>query len=562
MDDVLRNVETYSHGKLNFMVGLCESINLPNVIDKHLEQHQGRPAEIPYSVLAEMMLVNMCDDHHPLYILNEYFMDKDLEGIFHYPINLSQINDDRFEGYLDALYKAGPRKIFSELAANAFATYGITVKNINYDTTSKVMWGLYDTPDGKEDVIAIDFGHSKDKREDKKQLKMGIGVAEGVIVDAKVLSGNKDDKTYNFDNLDDVNGVLENLNISKESFFYIADSTLFTEDNLNKAKSKDIKVITRIPDNTNVVKTFINDAISNMETLTPFTIQNSKDKNVEYKICERNGKYKGIDLKYAVCYSYGLVDSKKRTIEKNIVKEFAEIEKIIKLYNKRDFACLIDTEKEIEKLISKEFKKLKYHNVSLSVVSEEKKRRGRPSKEEQNQNIEYKYSLNINASKDEKKIDYELTSSCIFVLCSNDTAITAEEILKEYKTQDSVEKKFQQLKSPHFVNALYLKTPERIEAMAYMILISIMVLSVAEHVVRRGLKKDNDKIIGPGKIKMSHPTLVAIFSIFINVRIRVVQIGKRTEREFVRPLNDSILKVLKYLDIPESIFVQGFKKQY
>lgn len=90
-----------------------------------------------------------------------------------------------------------------------------------------------------------------------------------------------------------------------------------------------------------------------------------------------------------------------------------------------------------------------------------------------------------------------------------------------------------------------------------MILISIMVLSIAEYVVRRGLKKDNEKIIGPGKIKMSRPTLWAIFDIFITVRIRVIKEGNSTERQFVNPLSDSIQKVLKYLGIPEDIFIKG-----
>ena len=56
-------------------------------------------------------------------------------------LNLSQINDDRFGKFLDAFYEASPRKIFGELSSQAFANYGIEVTNINYDTTSKVMWG-------------------------------------------------------------------------------------------------------------------------------------------------------------------------------------------------------------------------------------------------------------------------------------------------------------------------------------------------------------------------------------------------------------------------------------
>lgn len=82
MGNTFDNIETYSHGKLNFKVGLCERINLPEVFNKYFEQQMGRPAEIPYGILAEMMLANMCDDHHPLYILDEYFLYKDLEGIF------------------------------------------------------------------------------------------------------------------------------------------------------------------------------------------------------------------------------------------------------------------------------------------------------------------------------------------------------------------------------------------------------------------------------------------------------------------------------------------------
>lgn len=110
------------------------------------------------------------------------------------------------------------------------------------------MWGEYDTPDGKIGAISINFGHSKQKREDKKQIKLGIGTANGVIVDAKVLSGNKDDKTYNNENLDDVNSVIERFDISKEDFYYIADSALFTKENLEKAKDK-IKLITIATEN-------------------------------------------------------------------------------------------------------------------------------------------------------------------------------------------------------------------------------------------------------------------------------------------------------------------------
>ena len=108
-----------------------------------------------------MMIVNICDDHPPLDRLNEYYGMEDLEGIFHYPISLNQINDDRFGKFLDAFYEAGAREIFSQLSSQAFMNYGIKITNINFDTASKVMWGNYEIPEGKEGVISITFGHSK-----------------------------------------------------------------------------------------------------------------------------------------------------------------------------------------------------------------------------------------------------------------------------------------------------------------------------------------------------------------------------------------------------------------
>lgn len=68
---------------------------------------------------------------------------------------------------------------------------------------------------------------------------MGVGTANGIIADTKVVSGNKGDKTYNHQNLDEVDNLLERANSSKEDFYYIADCSLFTEKNIIKAKEKD-----------------------------------------------------------------------------------------------------------------------------------------------------------------------------------------------------------------------------------------------------------------------------------------------------------------------------------
>ncbi len=278
MENILENVRTYFHGKMNFVAGICEKLKVSEIIEKSLSKSNGRKPDISYGTLAEMMIVNLCDSHKPLYLIQEYYEQKDLEGIFNTEIDIEQLNDDRFGNYLDQLYAAGPRKVFSEISTQAFATYGLTIKNINYDTTSKVMWGEYESIEGKAGEISITFGHSKQKRGDKKQIKMGIGVANGIIVDAKVLSGNVDDKTYNNENLDDVDAVLERTHTDKKDFYYIADSSFFTETNILKAESKNIKFITRVPETTNLSKELIRKALKERFNAKTVVFKNAQKK--------------------------------------------------------------------------------------------------------------------------------------------------------------------------------------------------------------------------------------------------------------------------------------------
>lgn len=69
--------------------------------------------------------------------MQEYFENVDIKGIFNADVVVEQLNDDRFGGFLDKFYEAGPRKIFSDISITALSIYGLNIKNVNYDTTSK-----------------------------------------------------------------------------------------------------------------------------------------------------------------------------------------------------------------------------------------------------------------------------------------------------------------------------------------------------------------------------------------------------------------------------------------
>ncbi len=64
-----------------------------------------------------------------------------------------------------------------------------------------------------------------------------------------------------------------------------------------------------------------------------------------------------------------------------------------------------------------------------------------------------------------------------------------EKLLSLYKSQQSVEKGFRFLKSPDFlVSSLYLKKPERIEALLMVMTCCLMVYAALKHTIRTELK--------------------------------------------------------------------------
>lgn len=559
---VPEDIETFngwSEGRLQLIVGLCEKMGVKDIFNKHLQKKTGRPSDIPPGIEAEVMIAGICIDegYRPLYAMQDYYEYKDLTGIFHHPMKLSQLNDDRFGDFLDDFYNAGPRRIFMEISARAFAEYGIAVRNINYDTTSHVMWGEYENtgnslgPEGDISHISIDFGHSKNKRGDKKQIKIGLGTTNGVITDAKLLSGNMDDKTYNKENLEDVDQLLTQMKVNRREFYYIADAALFTAENIKKANQYDIMYITRMPDHIKVAKECI--ATPLPEHAQTLILENAQGKKLAYRFIEKQVEYEGNPCKIAVIHSAALEPIKRKTSLRNVEKEKKKLDQEKKKYDKRLFTCSTDAEKEAALFEKKVTSKLKYHQVTFTIIEKTKNRPGRPSKDKTQDSGIIEYQIQMNVSVDESRIEENIRKECTFILCSNDLSITGENLLREYKTQSDVEKRFKVLKSPQFMNSLFLKTPQRVEALVYLLLISLMMLTVAERVVRDELKKRGEVVYGIEKRKVKEPTLTTILKIMDRMRVTTFLSDGKIQRK-IRNTDESCQKIIQFLRLPASCF--------
>ena len=84
--------------------------------------------------------------------------------------------------------------------------------------------------------------------------------------------------------------------------------------------------------------------------------------------------------------------------------------------------------------------------------------------------------------------------------------LPGEDHLKEYKAQNNLKTSFKFLKDPLFVGPIYLKKPKRVEVLAYVLLIALLLFGILERRVREAMKTESKPLIIPGKVKTFTPT--------------------------------------------------------
>lgn len=143
-----------------------------------------------------------------------------------------------------------------------------------------------------------------------------------------------------------------------------------------------------------------------------------------------------------------------------------------------------------------------------------------------------------------------------FVLLTNvpedgEMAHAPGEILAAYKEQHGIERNFGFLKDPLIVNDIFLKKPERIEVLGFVLLVSLLVWNLMEHVMRSYLKRTDSTIPGWDNKPTRKPTsfMMAIkFKGVLVVRIRGMWY-------FTVPLTDELEQYVRALGLSEDLLL-------
>jgi len=128
--------------------------------------------------------------------------------------------------------------------------------------------------------------------------------------------------------------------------------------------------------------------------------------------------------------------------------------------------------------------------------------------------------------------------------------LRSKELLRAYHDQHSVEQKFGFLKDPVIVDALFLKTPRRIEALGLILVLALMIWRLMERTMRVSLKGSGTTVTGWNKRTTSRPTAFMITTKFPSVIVL-----RTAERRFLCEPLDSIQRgFLSILGLSQEVF--------
>jgi transposase len=127
----------------------------------------------------------------------------------------------------------------------------------------------------------------------------------------------------------------------------------------------------------------------------------------------------------------------------------------------------------------------------------------------------------------------------------NTEELSSEEMLREYKAQQSYERGFRFLKDPLFLaDSVFLKTPQRIETMGMLMGLCLLVYSIGQRKLRNELQSRGEMIKNQlGKL-INRPTMRWIFQELQGIHVVVIN-GEK----MVSNLTDKILNILQYFSI-------------
>jgi transposase len=339
----------------------------------------------------------------------------------------------------------------------------------------------------------------------------------GIAVAGSTMDGNTSDIEWNQKALE---LVKETFGERLDQVTYIADSKLINLPTFKQLMDPDKKVrfISRCPSNfyDKVAGKCIKRAYEDNQWREAGRIGKG-ERACTYQLQEFTQEIEGYDTRLIVVRTSA---GEERFIKK-IDQYYEKVEKDILLVSQKAFACEADARKEWERFQKVHKNNLLCCTANFEEEKIEKRPRGNPGKNPKPPKIESIWHLCIRIEgEDTTAVENLRQEEECFVLI---TGIAKDEmdgadVLRQYKDQSIVEVQFKLLKEPALAATIFLKTPERINALVMLLNVSLLIRALIQYKVRKSVTETQEELprIGWDNRKLENPTIKFVVEVLQN----------------------------------------------
>ncbi|EIV4462092.1 IS1634 family transposase [Salmonella enterica] len=515
---------------LGLVAAMCDELGIAAMIDTLLPKMH--PAKVSHGQAFVAMLLNGLGFHSgTLHMFPLFFASKPVERLIGPGISADDLNDDVLGRCLDALFEADVSSLYQVLSEKVVAHLGLQGTAVHLDITSFHVDGVYDCADGEQTGrLQLVQGYSRDHRPDLNQVVLEL-ICEneaGLPVYMQAMSGNSND---NRSFTEVVKYHLRSLKAAQESRYLVGDAALYSADTLRLLHQQQQLFVTRVP----VTLLEARQAVDTVGDVPLQVLDNG------YQGRWMDSGYAGVPQRWLLLRSEQASHREQQTLTRNLLRESTRELKAFNRLCARRFACQVDAQAELERFGAS----LMLLQHTAVVVSEPVfAGRGRPKNAQQP--VRYQYRIEGGVATSLTQVEAARARTGVFILATNDhsTELTMEALLATYKAQQNVERGFRFLKSPEFLtSSIYLKKPERIEALLMVMTCCLMIYAALEHRIRKGLAEQERDVPDMKKKPTRKPTARWIFLCFSGIHEYIIADSQPLVTK-LNPAHQTIVDVL------------------
>ena len=517
--DAHTRFQTQIVGALPAITHYFEQLGLAATVDE-LVPWEG---DVPLGTLVEVLVANRLLQPKALFRVGQWARAAAVTDS--YGLSAEQLNDDRLGRALERLAAHAP-DIQAALVLKAIERFDLDVTQIHYDLTTVELYGAYEaeTTEGQPPpTLTPAYGRTKSGRKHVKQVQCGLDVTGDGAVPVGHLPRDG--------NAGEVDSHLENLKLlartlPKGKLLYIADTKLDAPDNLLAIAARQGQFLCGGALSPQFQDRYL-ELRGQLHRVNYFPQSQAKlppekrDKYLAVEVPEHlvgtvAGKGVGLDYRLIFVWSESKARQEARTRERHTAKIQAEFEAVHRNLGRYS---LKTTGAIVRRL---ETAKGKYAEGALFDY--------RLSQDEVGH---FRLDWGLNTAALERWQDLE----GVYVLKTNlpREGYRLTKVLRTYKGQSQVERRFHHLKGPLAVAPMFLKNPERIAGLLCILVWALMVLALMERQVRRELSGQPLYGLYPEGRPSPAPTGPSLIQGLSGLCVVIVHQGGEVDRRLSQP---------------------------